>query len=62
MGDPECQTILPLVDNDLVEIIDACCNSNLKEQDISGKPKRVCVVLCSKGYPENIIKILRLTI
>ena len=57
MGDPECQTILPLVDNDLVEIIDACCNSNLKEQDIRWKTKKsMCIVLCSKGYPEKYNK------
>ena len=57
MGDPECQTILPLVDNDLVEIIDACCNSNLKKQDIKWKTKKsMCIVVCSKGYPEKYNK------
>ncbi len=57
MGDPECQTILPLVDNDLVEIIDACCNSNLKKQHIKWKTKKsMCIVLCSKGYPEKYNK------
>ena len=57
MGDPECQTILPLVDNDLVEIIDACCNSHLKKQEIKWKTKKsMCIVLCSKGYPEKYNK------
>ena len=26
MGDPECQTILPLIDNDFFDIINSCCN------------------------------------
>ena len=30
MGDPECQTILPKLKTDLFEIINACCNENLK--------------------------------
>ena len=54
MGDPECQTILPLIDTDLLEIIDACCNSKLVTQDIKWKNKKsMCIVLCSKGYPEK---------
>ena len=54
MGDPECQTILPLIDSDLLEIIDACCNSKLVTQDIKWKNKKsMCIVLCSKGYPEK---------
>ena len=57
MGDPECQTILPLVDSDLVEIIDSCCNSSLKKQDIKWKTKKsMCIALCSKGYPEKYNK------
>ena len=30
MGDPECQTILPLIESDLLEVIEACCNSMLQ--------------------------------
>ena len=29
MGDPECQTILPKLKTDFLEIIEACCNENL---------------------------------
>ena len=54
MGDPECQTILPLVDGDLLEIINACCNSKLKTHEIKWKNKKsMCIALCSKGYPEK---------
>ena len=29
MGDPECQTILPKLKTDLVEILEACCDKKL---------------------------------
>ena len=38
MGDPECQTILPILDTDLAEIILACCNKKL--QDIDNKMEK----------------------
>ena len=57
MGDPECQTILPLLKTDLLDLIIACCNNNLKEQDIDWYEKKsLCIVLCSKGYPESYKK------
>ena len=64
MGDPECQTILPLLKTDLVDICEACCSENLKDLKIEwSKEKSLCIVLCSKGYPdkfENNIKIKNL--
>ncbi len=57
MGDPECQTILPKLNSDLFEIFLACCNQNLKEIKINWSNKKsLCVVLCSKGYPEKYEK------
>ena len=57
MGDPECQTILPKLNTDLFEIFLACCNQNLKELKINWNNKKsLCVVLCSKGYPEKYEK------
>ncbi len=57
MGDPECQTILPILDTDLAEIILACCNKKLQDIDIKWKNKKsVCIVLCSNGYPESYKK------
>ena len=67
MGDPECQTILPKLKTDLLEIIEACCNQKLRDLKIEWYDKKsLCIVLCSKGYPgkytnniliENIEKI-----
>ncbi len=57
MGDPECQTILPKLKTDICEIFLACCNKKLKETEIKWSDKKsLCVVLCSKGYPENYRK------
>ena len=57
MGDPECQTILPKLKTDLVEILEACCNKKLADINIEWTNKKsLCVVLCSKGYPDNYQK------
>jgi phosphoribosylamine--glycine ligase len=52
MGDPECQTILPKLKSDLLEIIEACCNETLKNLKIEWLNKKsLCIVICSNGYP-----------
>ena len=57
MGDPECQTILPILKTELLDIIIACCNGKLEEVNIEwNNTKSICVVICSKGYPENFKK------
>jgi phosphoribosylamine--glycine ligase len=57
MGDPECQTILPKLKTDLVEILEACCNKKLADLNIEWTNKKsLCVVLCSKGYPDTYKK------
>ena len=57
MGDPECQTILPKLNTDFGEIINSCCNGKLNENEINWNNKKsLCVVLCSKGYPETYKK------
>ena len=57
MGDPECQTILPKLKTDLAEIINSCCNKKLADIDIEWTNKKsLCVVLCSKGYPDTYQK------
>ena len=57
MGDPECQTILPKLDSDLLDIFIACCDEKLDTTEIKWRNKKsLCVVLCSKGYPEKFKK------
>ena len=57
MGDPECQTILPRLQSDLLEIFLSCCNEKLSETNIQWHDKKsLCIVLCSKGYPDNYKK------
>ena len=54
MGDPECQTILPKLKTDFLNIIEACVNERLDKINFEWKSeKSVCVVLCSKGYPDS---------
>ena len=57
MGDPECQTILPKLETDLAEIFLACSDEKLDEIKINWVNKKsLCVVLCSKGYPDSFQK------
>ena len=54
MGDPECQTILPKLKTDFVKLINACVNKNLNSINLEWhNDKSLCIVLCSKGYPES---------
>ena len=54
MGDPECQTILPKLKSDFLDLIIDCCTNNLQNTNIEWhKQKSLCVVLCSKGYPDK---------
>jgi phosphoribosylamine--glycine ligase len=53
MGDPECQTILPKLETDLVEIFLGCCDQTLDTVDLNWSNKKsLCIVVCSKGYPD----------
>ena len=57
MGDPECQTTLPLLQNDFVDVLESCMNSTLDEIDLIWKKKKsICIVLTSKGYPDKYKK------
>ena len=54
MGDPECQTILPKLKTDILDIFLACCEKKLNITDIDWSNKKsLCVVVCSKGYPDK---------
>jgi len=53
-GDPETQVVLPLLETDLLDIVEACVNGNLADVNIRWKKDAaVCVVLASKGYPDK---------
>jgi phosphoribosylamine---glycine ligase len=57
MGDPECQTILPKLQSDLLEIFLSCSNEKLDKIKIKWHNKKsLCIVLCSKGYPDKFKK------
>ena len=57
MGDPECQTILPKLKTNLGGILMACCEGRLDKLEINWLNKKsLCVVVCSKGYPEDFDK------
>ena len=61
MGDPECQTILPMLNSDLVDILEACVEQKLDQTKIDWKKKQsLCVVLCSKGYPDYYEKNIKI--
>ena len=62
MGDPECQTILPRIKNDLIDIILASCDEKLSEVNIEwSNQKSLCIVVCSKGYPDTFEKNVEIT-
>ncbi|MEX0646577.1 MAG: phosphoribosylamine--glycine ligase [Balneolaceae bacterium] len=53
-GDPECQAILPSLENDLLELILATTQQRLDEKSIQiDNEFKCCVVLASKGYPKS---------
>ena len=57
MGDPECQTILPSLKTDIVDIFSSCIDQKLHNLEIEWHDKKsLCVVLCSKGYPDKYEK------
>ena len=54
MGDPECQTILPKLKSDFGDIIISSVNTKLDKAVIEWyDQKSLCIVLCSKGYPDQ---------
>lgn len=53
-GDPETQSVLPRLETDIIEIMNACIDGKLKETPIKwNEGQSVTLVLASKGYPES---------
>ena len=51
-GDPEAQVVLPLLENDLLEILLASCDGRLAEMELKWKAQAsVCVIAAAPGYP-----------
>ena len=61
MGDPECQVILPRLKTDLIKLIINTINNKLNKTKIEWKKdKCMTIVLCSKGYPGNYKKNIKI--
>ncbi len=61
-GDPETQVILPLLQTDLVEIIEACIDGTLSKLSVQWKNEAcVVVVMASKNYPGSYLTGLEIT-
>ncbi|MCL1805150.1 MAG: phosphoribosylamine--glycine ligase [Clostridiales bacterium] len=53
-GDPEAEVVLPLLENDLLDILEACSDGGLERMPIRWKDGScVTVVLAAAGYPGN---------
>ena len=53
-GDPECQALVVRLKSDLVDLLEACIDGTLAEQDVEWDERAAaCVVLAAAGYPGN---------
>ena len=53
-GDPEAQVVLPLLETDLVDIMEAIWEEKLDKLEVKWSDKAcACVVMASGGYPEK---------
>ena len=61
-GDPEAQVVLPRLENDIIDVMEACVEGRLDEIDLRfSDDAAVCVVLASEGYPVSYEKGLPIT-
>ncbi|KAI6842707.1 phosphoribosylamine-glycine ligase [Hortaea werneckii] len=62
-GDPESQSCLPLLNNDLAELVLACVDGTLANQTLSISPLSACtVVVAAGGYPGSYPKGTPMTV
>ncbi len=62
-GDPETQVVLPLLESDLFEIMQATTNGTLTEDMVKFSDKSACcVVMASNGYPQKYDSGFELTV
>ena len=56
-GDPETQVVLPLLESDLLTVMQATTNGTLADTQVRFSDKNACcVILASKGYPVSYKK------
>jgi phosphoribosylamine--glycine ligase len=56
-GDPETQVVLPLLESDLLTVMQAVTNGTLAETEVRFSDKHACcVILASQGYPVSYRK------
>ncbi len=56
-GDPETQVVLPLLESDLLTVMQACREGKLAETEVRfSNGAACCVVMASEGYPESYKK------
>ena len=61
-GDPETQVVLPLLESDLLTIMQATTNGTLAETEVKFAQKHACcVILASSGYPTSYKKGFEIT-
>ena len=62
-GDPETQVVLPLLESDLLTVMQATTNGTLADCPVKFKDGAACcVIMASKGYPEAYEKGYEMTI
>ena len=62
-GDPETQVVLPLLETDLLTIMQAVEEEKLADLDIKfSDGAAACIVMASKGYPESYEKGFEITV
>lgn len=61
-GDPEAQVVLPRMENDIIDVFEACIDGTLDSIDLKfADNAAVCVVLASDGYPVSYEKGFEIT-
>ena len=61
-GDPETQVVLPLLESDLLTVMQATTNGTLAETEVKFADKHACcVITASAGYPESYQKGFEIT-
>lgn len=61
-GDPEAQVVLPRMENDIIDVMNACIDGTLDQIELKFTDNAaVCVVLASKGYPLHYEKGFAIT-